>query len=308
MDFKDYYKILNVEKNATAEDIKKAYRRLAVKYHPDKNPGNKSAEEKFKEANEAYEVLGDPEKRKKYDELGANWNAYQQSGAQQQDGGFDWSQFTGNQRGSYTYSNNDEDFSDFFSGIFGDRFGGRTRGNSARRGQDIRAEMELPLEDAYHGTNRVIELDGQKLQMNIKPGVRDQQVLRLKGKGGPGRNGGPPGDLYITIHIPEHTHFQRIENDLHCEVPVELYTAILGGQALIRTLRGPLKINVAQGTANGKILRLKGMGMPVYGKDNEFGDLFVKVNVVLPKDLSERELALFKELSTLKKVSHAGTV
>jgi curved DNA-binding protein len=311
MEYKDYYKILGVEKTAAADEIKKAYRKLAVKYHPDKNPDDKAAENKFKEINEAYEVLGDAEKRKKYDELGANWQQYQQYGQQGgQSQGFDWSQWTNGNGGSASAGFEGEGFSDFFSSIFGERFSeGRGRQRSTRfRGQDYTAEMQLSLEEAYSGTTRQLELDGQKLQLKIKPGVKDSQVLRLRGKGGQGMNGGSSGDVYITVIIPEHPHFKRKEDDLYCDIPVELYTAVLGGQVLIRTLGGTLKMTVGKETDNGKVLRLKGMGMPKYGKENERGDLFAKVNVVLPKDLSSKEMELFRELSTLKKTSHAETI
>lgn len=312
MDFKDYYKILGITKASSAGDIKKAYRKLAVKYHPDKNPNNKSAEEKFKELNEAYEVLGDVEKKKKYDELGENWKYYQQTGQtgrQEQD--FDWSQRTsksGNGRRSREQFYGD-DFSDFFSSVFGDSFAGRKQSKQRKhKGKDYTAEMQISLEEAYSGTTRQLEMDGRKLQLNIKPGVKDKQVLRLKGKGGKGMHGGEEGDIYITIHVPEHPHFRRKDNDLFCDVPVDLYTAILGGQALIGTLRNPMKITISKETDNGKILRLKGMGMPIYGRENEFGDLYAKVIIRLPKNLSAEENALFKKLATLKHASHAETI
>ncbi|HEY0031025.1 MAG TPA: J domain-containing protein [Bacteroidia bacterium] len=313
MDFKDYYKALGISKTATADEIKKAYRKLAVKYHPDKNQGNKAAEDKFKELNEAYEVLGDAAKRKKYDDLGENYNYYQQSGQQPgaQGQGFDWSQWTGGGNGgSSSYSTGEDfhqgDFSDFFENIFGGRFsGGGQKSRRAAKGQDYNAEMELSLEDAYTGSSRQIDLDGQKLQMNIKPGVKDGQVLRLRGKGGKGKNGSPNGDIYITVRIAEHPLFKRKEDDLYCDINVDLYKAILGGEILINTLRNPMKINIGKETENGKTLRLKGMGMPRYGKENEAGDLYVKVNVQLPKNLSPKEIELFTELSKLKQTSHA---
>jgi len=311
MDFKDYYKILGIAKTATADEIKKAYRKLAIRYHPDKNPNDKSAEEKFKEINEANEVLGNEEKRKKYDELGENWKYYQQSGQGQ---GFDRSKWADNHGGtSYDYTTgnrfDEENFSDFFSSVFGGQFGGGRQGKQGSfKGQDYNAEMQMSLEEAYLGTSSQLELDNQKLQLKIKPGVKNGQVLRLKGKGGKGVNGGPNGDLYITVLIPEHSHYVRKENDLYCDIPVDLYTAILGGHTLVRTLRNPIKMNIAKGTTNGKVLRLKGMGMPIYGKENEYGDLYAKVNVVLPQHLSSKEEELFKELSKIKHDSHAEAV
>lgn len=308
MDYKDYYKVLNVSKTATADEIKKAYRKLAVKYHPDKNPNDKAAEDKFKEINEANEVLGDPEKRKKYDELGENWKQYQQQGGQQGAQDFDWSKWSQQgQGGSYQHSGGQEfhggDFSDFFENIFGGQFsGGKQR---TYKGQDYNAETKISLEEAYHGTTRLLELDGQKLNLKIKPGTKDGQVLRLKGKGGKGVNGGQEGDLYISIRVAEHPHYVRKGDDLYCDITVNLYTAILGGQTLIRTLRNPIKITVSKETENGKVLRLKGMGMPKYDQANEFGNLYAKVIVQLPKHLSEKETELFKELSNIKKSSHA---
>jgi curved DNA-binding protein len=307
MNYKDYYKILGVGKTASADEIKKAFRKLAVKYHPDKNPGDKQAEEKFKEVNEANEVLGDPEKRKKYDELGENWQQYQQKGNRQED--FDWSQWQNSGRGQqqYSYSEGFGDeggFSDFFESVFGGRFGG---GQSARaqKGSDYRAEAEISLEEAYNGTTRLMEVNGEKLQMKFKPGTKDGQTLRIKGKGGHGYNTGERGDIYVTIHIPPHPHFDRKENDLYCEAPIELYTAILGGKATIRTMKGMIKTDIPAETENGKVLRLKGMGMPVYGQENKFGDLYAKVKVILPKGLSQEEIELFQQL---KNKNHAQTV
>lgn len=308
MDFKDYYKILGIDKSASAEDIKKAYRKLAVKYHPDKNPGDKAAEDRFKEINEANEVLGDQEKRKKYDELGENWKYYQQHGAKQGEG-FDWSQWQdmgGGRR--YTYStegNFDEDdqFSDFFESIFGGRFGQRR--SSPMKGNDYEAEVEVSLEEAFNGTTRIMDVNGEKLQIKIKPGVKTNQVLRLREKGGEGFNGGKRGDILIKVNVLAHPHFERKENDLFCEVPVELYTAVLGGKALVRTLRGTIRIDIPKETESGKVLRLKSQGMPVFGKENEKGDLYAKVKIVVPKNLSKEEIDLFTKLAELRKHEHA---
>lgn len=303
MDFKDYYKILGVAKTATADEIKKAYRKLAVKYHPDKNPNDKKAEEKFKELNEANEVLGNPEKRKQYDELGENWQYYQQ-GAQGGPGSHERN--AGNAYQQYASSFNEGDFSDFFENVFGNRFGSRQQ--QPFKGEDHHAEIYISLEDAFHGHMQQIELDNQKLQLKLKPGIKEGQVLRMKGKGGKGAKPDQNGDLLITVHIMEHPLYVRKGNDLHCNVPVDLYTAILGGQALINTLRNPIKIKLEKETENGKVLRLKGMGMPVYGKPTESGDLYAKINVRLPKNLSPKEIELFKELSALKHNSHAETI
>lgn len=316
MEYKDYYKILGVSKTATADEIKKAYRRLAVKYHPDKNPGNKTAEEKFKELNEAYEVLGDADKRKKYDELGENWQYYQQGGRPGAEG-FDWSQFAsgpGGGKGRYTYTSGDFDqdaFSDFFESFFGrGRFGGGARGKrrQAFKGEDIHAELPISLEEAYFGTTRKVNVNGQVLEMKIKPGTHDGQVLRLRGKGSPGMSGGENGDLLLTVKITKHPHYEMKGDDLYCDIPVDLYTAVLGGKALIRTIKGPIRIDIARGTQNGKLLRLKGMGMPKAGKPGEFGDMYAKVNVRLPEKLSEKEIELFNQLANLKQTGHAQTV
>jgi len=304
MDFKDYYKILGVSKNASVDEIKKAYRKLALKYHPDKNQNNKTAEDKFKEINEANEVLSDPEKKRKYDELGENFNQYQQQGSRE--GSFDWSKWaSANQGNSGSFSGeeafgNRGEFSSFFESVFGGSgFSNGRRGSPKTKGQDYRAEIELSLEDAYHGTSSRIDVSGKTLEMKIKPGVKNGQVLRIKEKGGPGRNGGPKGDIYLTLIIPPHPHFERKEDDLHCNMPVDLYTAILGGKQLVITLKGNIRIDIPENTENGKVLRLKGLGMPKFGKTNEFGDLYAKVSILLPKNLTEKEVNLFKELQQL---------
>jgi curved DNA-binding protein len=294
MEFKDYYKILGVSKTATIDEVKKAYRKLAIKYHPDKNPNNKAAEEKFKEINEANEVLSDPEKRKKYNDLGENFNQYQQQGRREDS--FDWSKWTG---GGQDYGDQGE-FSSFFESVFGGGFGNSRRGSAKMKVQDYRAEIEVPLEDAYHGTERRIDANGRILQMKLKPGIRDGQVLRIKEKGGPGRNGGPKGDIYLTLIIPPHPHFERREDDLYCNISVELYTAILGGKQLIITMKGNIRIDIPAGTDNGKVLRLKGLGMPRFGETNEFGDLYAKINIIVPKNLTDKEISLYKELQQIR--------
>lgn len=309
MDFKDYYKILNVPKTASAEEIKKAYRKLAIKYHPDKNPNDKKAEEIFKEVNEANEVLGNAEKRKKYDELGENWQYYQQGNYQgKEDAG--WGTGAGGRRSnSHQYSGgekfNEGNFSDFFESIFGGSFGNRQK---EFKGQDHQAELVISLEDAYHGKMQLVELDNKKLQLKIKPGTKEGQILRMKGKGGKGHNAEQNGDLLITVHISEHSKYKRKENDLFCDISVDLYTAVLGGQIQVNTFRNPVKINLGRETQNGKVIRLKGLGMPLYNNPDEFGDLYAKVVIQLPKNLSSKEIELFKELSNIKHTNHAETV
>ena len=317
MEYKDYYKILGVDKKASQDEIKKAYRKLAIKYHPDKNKDNAEAENKFKELNEANEVLSDKEKRKKYDELGENWKYYQQSGGADQ--GFDWSQYAnqggGGRQQQYTYSSGDMGggfgdaggFSDFFETLFGQGFGGgQTRSRSSRRsarmkGQDVSAEMSVTLEDAYKGADKYFDLDGESIKLKIKPGIGDGQTLKLTGKGNPGYNGGPKGDLLLKIHVLKDPMFERKENDLYTDLRVNLYIAILGGKAPLKTLKGTININIPKESQNGKVLRLQGMGMPVYGKANSFGDLYAKVYIETPVNLSDKELSLFKELSELRK-------
>jgi curved DNA-binding protein len=311
MDYKDYYKILGVEKTATQDEIKKAYRKLAVKYHPDKNAGNKEAEEKFKEINEANEVLGDAAKRKKYDELGENWKYYQQAGGQEQD--FDWSRYQNQGGGGYqrTYSNQDfggfggGGFSDFFETMFGgggfSQGGGARRGRrSSMRGEDMRASLSVTLEEAYHGVEKMFTIDGQSIKLKIKPGVPDGQVLKLTGKGYAGSGGGAHGDLLLSIIVEPDKRFERKGADLYTDLNVDILTAELGGKAEVKTFKGTIKVNIAKETDNGKSLRLPGMGMPIYGKTNEFGDLYVKVNLQVLKNLSEKETKLFKELAALR--------
>ncbi|MEP7168311.1 MAG: J domain-containing protein [Bacteroidota bacterium] len=313
MDYKDYYKILGVNKNASADEIKKAYRKLAVKYHPDKNPNNKQAEEKFKEMNEANEVLSDPEKRKKYDTLGENYKKYERTGGKPND--FDWSQFTQQQsRGSKNYESETEfefgstGFSDFFEQFFGGSFGksagsGRSNVGRASRGADYRLDINITLEEAYSGTVRQFETDGEKLQIKLKPGTYNSQQLRIKGKGGRGNNSAQRGDILAFISVTQHPHFERKGDDLHCEIPVELYTAILGGKAAIRTLKGLIKVDIAKESDNGSVLRLKGMGMPKYDKPEMFGDLYAKIKIIMPKNISSKETELFKQLAVLSNKS-----
>jgi curved DNA-binding protein len=303
-------KFLGVPKNATSDVIKKAFRKLAVKYHPDKNPNDKAAEEKFKEANEANEVLSDSEKRKKYDELGDNLNNHSQSrnGAD----GFDWSKWQthadSGSSGNYRNQNFDDsqatnaDFSDFFESIFGGRARNRTNSQRPIKGEDYSAESTITLEEAYLGTTRQLQVNGSVFEFKIKPGVQDGQTLRMKSKGGKGRNGGTDGDILITIHIPEHPHFKIKNADLFADAPVDLYTLLLGGKAIVRTLKGVMRIDIPKETENGKTLRLKGLGMPTLGKPSEFGNLYLTVHANLPKSLSEKEILLLKQLEAERKV------
>jgi curved DNA-binding protein len=308
MIYKDYYKDLGISKSATPAEIKKAYRTLANKYHPDKTNGDHAAEEKFKAINEANEVLSDPAKRKKYDQFGADWKHYEEAGAQP--GGFDWSKYasgsggqarrTGTNQSDTMFA--DDGVNDLFEMLFGQHSGQRPgRRSVVRKGEDLETETILSLEEAYHGTTRLIQLNGQMIKVTIKPGATDNQMLRIPGKGAGGLSGGPNGDLYLTVKIAPHPEFQRKGNDLRCDFPVDLYTAILGGKAQIKTLKGKVTVNIPKGTSNGKELRLRGLGMPVYGKKGKFGDLLVKIDVGLPEHLSEEETDLFTKLAALRK-------
>jgi curved DNA-binding protein len=308
MTVKNYYEILGVSKTATPEEIKKAYRKLALKYHPDKASGDKAAEEKFKDINEANEVLSDPKKRKKYDQFGADWRHYEESGAPP--GGFDWSKYASG-RGRQTHSMSQEEFNEMFGGegagdlfefLFGQRSGRRPgRRAFAVKGDDLEAETTLSLEEAYHGTTRLIKIDNQTIKVTIQPGIEERQILKVPAKGGPGSNGGPDGDLYLKVNIAPHHVFHRSGNDLHCDLPVDLYTAVLGGKTRIKTLKSTVQMDIPKGTQNNTVLRLRGLGMPVYRKKNEFGDLYVKIVVQVPDHLSADEIDLFKKLAALQK-------
>ncbi|MCD4788636.1 MAG: J domain-containing protein [Bacteroidales bacterium] len=310
MEYKDYYKILGVDKNATQEEIKKKYRKLALKYHPDKNQNDKSAEEKFKVIAEAYEVIGNKEKRKKYDELGANWKQYEQAGAYAGKGGSDYAQWGqgAQQSGGYSQGNYEEmfggsgGFSDFFEQFFGGQYQRTSRAEKTRRpfpGQDYESQFTVDLAEAYHGTTRILNLDGQKLKINIKPGVKNGQLLRVKGKGGKGTQGGKSGHLYLKVNIKHNNYFERKDNDLYCDVNIDIYKAILGGKANVKTLKGNVNITIPKLSQNGKVLRLKNMGMPDYNKNDVFGNLYVKIKIDIPKYLSEAELELIKKAADL---------
>ncbi|MDY6836244.1 MAG: J domain-containing protein [Chloroflexota bacterium] len=325
MEYKDYYKILDVDKNASKEDIKKSYRRLARKYHPDVNPGNAEAEAKFKEINEANEVLSDSEKRRKYDELGANWKQYEQwqraSGAQGQP--FEWGQYYGGQDGGgsrYQYRTMTEDdlnemfggtaggFSSFFRTFFGGDPNARVRRdqrNSSIKGQNIQQPVEITLEESFTGTTRIFEMLGadgnrRRIEAKIPAGVTEGSQVKLKGQGTPGLNGGAAGDLYLVTHILPHHSFERKGKDLHIEVSVPLTVAVLGGEVDVCSLDKTVKLKVPKETQNSKVFRLKGKGMPELGKPDQRGDLYVKVKVVLPQSLSHKEEELFKDLRKLR--------
>lgn len=306
MEYKDYYKILGVSKNASQDEIKKAYRKMAVKYHPDKNQGDPRAEERFKEISEAYEVIGKPENRKKYDELGANWRQYEKAGAQGFQEGFGGREAGG----GASYANYDDlfggsgGFSDFFEAFFGGGFGRQSGGQRrtwSSPGSDYEASLEITLQQAYYGTSAMLQVGDDKLRINIKPGVKNGQILRVRGKGGKGTGGAESGHLYIKIKVSSDKDFERVGNDLHTQADVELYTAVLGGKQAVRTFDGTVNINIPKGTQNGKVLRLKGKGMPVYNKPGHSGDLYVKINVLIPTQLNEDEVELFRKLKDIRR-------
>jgi len=313
MEFKDYYKILGVEKEATQEEIKKAYRKLALKYHPDRNPDNKQAEEKFKEITEANEVLSNPDKRKRYDQLGANWKYHDQPGAGGPGMEDFFSQFGGRGGGRTTYQyqgdlgdmfGNIGGFSDFFESFFGGRGSGGQGGHfaGARKGQDYEANLNLTLEEVFNGVDRQISVDGKKLRVKIQPGTRDNTRLRLRSMGASGSHGGEKGDLYLNVHVLDHPFYEVKGDDLFYNLDVDLYTAVLGGNVQVQTLdHKTLSIVIPAETDNGKLLKLRGQGMVSKDSSSKRGDLYVRILVQIPKHLSKEEKELFKKLSQLRK-------
>ena len=293
MEFIDYYKILEVDKNARDADIKKAYRKLARKYHPDLNPNDAGAKKKFQQINEANEVLSDPEKRKKYDKYGKDWEhgeAYEQARQQQQrsgrnggSGGFDF-------EGS-------GDFSDFFSSMFGG--GGQGRGVRFK-GQDLNAELQLDLRDVFTSRQQTLTVNGRSIRLTIPAGVENGQTIRIKGHGGPGANGGPAGDLYITFNIVNNGPFRREGADLFSDHQLDLYTAVLGGETTVDTFDGKVKLKIPAGTKNETKVKLRGKGFPVYKHEGSFGDLYITYKIEIPANLSAKETELFHELKKLR--------
>jgi curved DNA-binding protein len=318
MQYKDYYKTLGVNKSASAKEIKQAYRKLARTHHPDVNPGNKQAEERFKEINEAYEVLSDRDKRQKYDQLGADWNKWEQGGGNP--GGFDWTRWTGGAGPGfdvrYTSAENLEDlfggagmggsFSDFFQQIFGGMGGARSNrrrsqaqdahASRLQRGQDYEHEVEITLEEAYQGTTRIMEKDGRRMEIKIPAGSKTGTKIRLAGEGNPAAYGGQAGDLYLRVKVLPHALFERKGADLHTTIKVDMYTALLGGQTRVQTLAGPVTLTIKAETQNGQTIRLKGKGMPKLRQSGEHGDLYAKVEVQLPTGLTPRQRDLIEEL------------
>jgi len=327
VDFKDYYATLNVAKTATEKEIKQAYRKLARKFHPDVNPGDKAAETRFKSINEAYEVLGDPEKRRKYDELGANWRQYEQAQQQGWPGGpgeGGWTVNVGGGPGGFRTMTEEEmrrlfgeqdPFSDFFHAFFGgtgpaDRRGAPRQGRGARprRGRDVEQDLELTLEEAYHGAMRrfAIKHDGhtRSVDVRIPAGVGDGSRVRVAGEGEEGASGASSGDLYLRVHVAAHPRFERRGRDLHVRVQVPVTTAVLGGEAEVPAIDGrPLRLKVPPTTQNGQVLRLKGHGMPAVGRPEDRGDLYATIDVRLPRSLTTEEKRLYEALKPLEEDS-----
>ena len=318
--FKDYYKILGVDKKASVEDIRKAFRKLAVKYHPDKNPNDKTSEDKFKEISEANDVLSNPDKRKRYDEFGENWEYAEKSGANRQQ------QHQGRGKGQQ-YNFTADDFADdthfkdifekFFGGNrgnnggytgenfngsgFGSGFGGqRFATNYTEHGANYEAELQILLPDSFNGVKRILELETQQISITLKRGVRDGQKIRIPEKGGKGTNGGKNGDLFITIKLVRDPFIERIGDDLYVTVDVDMYTALLGGKVPVKTFHGVKNLNIKEATENGSTVRLKGLGMPKYENPNEFGDLYAKIVIKMPKNLTEEEKSLIKQLAEMR--------
>lgn len=318
MEYKDYYRVLGVEKSATQKEIKSAYRKLAREHHPDVNPDDPDAQERFKDINEAYQVLGDPEKRKKYDQLGANWRQWERMGGRPED--FNWQRWTtgpGGQRVHVRHATPDDlesifggmgGFSDFFEQIFGGMGGLRPASDAAGwqqpaqlyRGQDIEQPVEITLEEAFHGTKRLFQMDGHRIEASIPRGVKTGSRVRIRGKGMPGGAGAPAGDLYLTVRVKPHPLFERKGADLYVDMEVPLYTALLGGEVRVPTLTGDLILTVPPETQNGQAFRLAGQGMPKLRNVKERGNLIARVNVKLPENLTDREKELVRQLVALR--------
>jgi curved DNA-binding protein len=322
MDFKDYYEILGVAPNAEKKVIQQTFRQLARKFHPDVNPGSKEAEEKFKTINEAYQVLSDAKQRKKYDELRAQYQQWQQTGGRQQD--FDWEDWTSPRTGTgtagasqpgkgarvqYASPEDLEDlfgsaspYSDFFTNIFGQAYrSGRSSGQAAspgpRRGRDVEYEVDLSLEEAFHGAERLLDIDGHRIKAGIPPGVRTGSRVRLKGQAEPGQNGGPAGDLYLIVRISPNETYEREGDNLHMDVPVDIFTAVAGGEVRIPGLERPLTLKIPPRTNANRTFRIRGKGMPHLRDTKKRGDLFARVRLVLPDPLTDEEVESIRALA-----------
>lgn len=296
MPFIDYYKVLEIDKKATEAEIKKAYRKMARKYHPDLNPNDKVAEQKFKELNEANEVLSNPENRKKYDQHGENWQHADEINKQQSQ----QRQYSNAGGGFGNTQSGGQDYSDFFESVFGGGGAGRQGGGQrSYKGQDFNAELQLDLRDVFEDYKRTLTVNGKNIRLTIPAGVENGQIIKISGHGADGQNGGPKGDLYITFSINNDANFKRDKENLYSTIDLDLYTAVLGGEITIPTFDGKVKLKVAAGTQNGTQVKLKGKGFPVYKKEGQYGDLYVTYNIAIPTHLTEKQTELFTELSKL---------
>ncbi len=292
MAFIDYYQILEIAKNASEDDIKKAYRKLARKLHPDLNPNDKTANQKFQQINEANEVLSDPSKRKKYDLYGENWKHGEEFEKARQS----HQTHTGNKDGqSFSGGFGEEDFSDFFGSMFGGE--AKKSRQTKYRGQDYNSSLQLTLLAAYTTHQQTLQINGKNIRITIPAGIENEQIIKLNGYGGKGVNGGPDGDLYITFSIFNDTKFKRVGNDLYTSLDIDLYTAILGGEIVVDTIDGKIKLTIKPETQNGTKTRLKGKGFPIYKKEGLFGDLYITYNIKIPTQLTEKQKELFAELA-----------
>lgn len=305
MEFKDYYEILSIDKSTNAEEIRKAYRKLARKYHPDVNPNDQAAAERFKALNEAHQVLTDPEARAKYDRLRVSWENHQRSGTQE---GFDWSQWTSEldpatppaeTEAPPTSDDKPDEFSDFFHAIF-DESKPEQEPPTPQKGEDYHQEVEITLEEAFTGTARILQVGSRRMEVRIPRGAKTGTKIRVRGEGPTGSGNGAKGDLYLEILVKPHASFERIGDDLHLELPVNLYSAILGGEAIVPTLKGVIKLKIPPETQSGRTFRLKGQGMPGLKNPEDRGDLYAKVMVTLPENLTDQEIELFEELADIR--------
>ena len=304
MDYKDYYKLLGVDRNASESDIKRAYRKLALQFHPDKNPGDSRAEEHFKEINEAYEVLGDPTKRARYDQLGASYRAWERVGGAP--GGFDWSQWTAGRPGGVRVEMGDlgdlfgsaGGFSDFFTAIFGGVMAQSGPARAAAKGRDLDQAVRLTVAEAYKGTTRSLQRNGKRLEVKIPPGSATGTRIRVAGQGE--RSSGAAGDLYLVVEV-DPSPFERKDDDLYIDISTDLYSAVLGGQVEVPTPAGPVVLTIPAGSQPGQTFRLKGRGMPNLRSPSQHGDVFARLKVILPTQLSQEDQALFEKLANSRR-------